>query len=171
MAELTDKQQRFCEEYLIDMNATQAAIRAGYSGKTAQAIGAENLTKPLIKKFISDAQKEASKKLGVTADMVKAELKKIGFSNIQNYFEGDLTPKDLLKIPARRAAAIASIKKTVTTYEGGKTEVVEFKLHNKVQSLELLGKHLGFFEKDNTQSAAKFSIDDAHYKIVRRKKS
>ena len=59
---LTAKQQRFCDEYLVDLNATQAAIRAGYSKKTAQVIGAENLTKPIIKEYIGKrmAEKEDS---------------------------------------------------------------------------------------------------------------
>lgn len=61
MAEMTEKQKRFCEEYLIDLNATQAAIRAGYSKKTAYSIGVENLKKPELKKYIEDrmAEKEA----------------------------------------------------------------------------------------------------------------
>lgn len=62
MAKLTAKQQRFCDEYLIDLNATQAAIRAGYSKKTAYSIGVENLKKPELKKYIENrmAEKEAA---------------------------------------------------------------------------------------------------------------
>lgn len=62
MAKLTAKQQRFCDEYLIDLNATQAAIRAGYSAKTARVIGQENLLKPAIKEYIEKrmAEKEAA---------------------------------------------------------------------------------------------------------------
>lgn len=62
MSQLTAKQQRFCDEYLIDMNITQAAIRAGYSKKTAYAIGQENLKKPMVKDYIEKrmAEKEAA---------------------------------------------------------------------------------------------------------------
>lgn len=62
MAKMTAKQQLFCDEYLIDLNATQAAIRAGYSKKTAYSIGTENLNKPELKKYIADrmAEKEAA---------------------------------------------------------------------------------------------------------------
>lgn len=62
VAKLTAKQQRFCDEYLIDLNATQAAIRAGYSAKTARVIGQENLLKPAIKEYIEKrmAEKEAA---------------------------------------------------------------------------------------------------------------
>ena len=63
MAKLTAKQQRFCDEYLIDLNATQAAIRAGYSKKTARVIGAENLTKPDIKEYIDERMAEMEAKL------------------------------------------------------------------------------------------------------------
>lgn len=67
---LTAKQQRFCDEYLIDLNATQAAIRAGYSKKTAGAIGTENLQKPLIKEYIEERMKEKEKKLIADQDEV-----------------------------------------------------------------------------------------------------
>ena len=70
MANLTPKQQRFVEEYLIDLNATQAAIRAGYSEKTAKEIGNENLTKPNIAKAIAEAQEKLSNKAQVTVEMV-----------------------------------------------------------------------------------------------------
>ena len=70
MANLTPKQQRFVEEYLIDLNATQAAIRAGYSEKTAKSIGQENLTKPDIQKAIKEAQEKLSNKAQVTVEMV-----------------------------------------------------------------------------------------------------
>ena len=70
MANLTPKQQRFVEEYLIDLNATQAAIRAGYSEKTAKEIGSENLTKPNIAKAIAEAQEKLSNKAQVTVEMI-----------------------------------------------------------------------------------------------------
>lgn len=66
MAELTAKQQRFCDEYLIDLNATQAAIRAGYSKKTANRIGTENLSKPVIREYI--AQRMSEKEASLIAD-------------------------------------------------------------------------------------------------------
>ena len=70
MANLTPKQQRFVEEYLIDLNATQAAIRSGYSEKTAQEIGSENLSKPMVAKAIAEAQEKLSNKAQVTVEMV-----------------------------------------------------------------------------------------------------
>ena len=84
MANLTPKQQRFVEEYLIDLNATQATIRAGYSEKTAKEIGSENLTKPNIAKAIQEAQESLSNKTQLTVDMVVNGLLK----EAQDYTEG-----------------------------------------------------------------------------------
>ena len=84
MANLTPKQQRFVEEYLIDLNATQAAIRSGYSEKTAAVIGAENLIKPNIAKAIQEAQESLSNKTQLTVDMVVNGLLK----EAQDYAEG-----------------------------------------------------------------------------------
>lgn len=74
---LTDKQKRFCDEYLIDLNATQAAIRAGYSKKTAKVIATENLTKPYIKQYIASKQAEIQGKTEVTQEYVVNGLKKV----------------------------------------------------------------------------------------------
>ena len=70
MAKMTAKQMRFCDEYLIDLNATQAAIRAGYSEKTAKSIGQENLTKPDIQKFIKKRMDEKEEELIADQDEV-----------------------------------------------------------------------------------------------------
>ena len=67
---LTDKQRKFCDEYLIDLNATQAAIRAGYSPKTARMIANENLTKPYIKEYIEKRMAEKEKELIADQDEV-----------------------------------------------------------------------------------------------------
>lgn len=77
---LTDKQERFVQEYLVDLNATQAAIRAGYSPETAGAIGAENLKKPQIKARIDREMAEISARTGANRDRVIRELGEIAFS-------------------------------------------------------------------------------------------
>jgi phage terminase small subunit len=84
---LTAKQQRFIGEYLIDLNATQAAIRAGYSAKTAGQIGDENLKKPEIAEAVAARQAVISQKLEVTQERVVAELAKIGFSDVRRLFD------------------------------------------------------------------------------------
>jgi phage terminase small subunit len=148
---LTDKQIRFCEEYLIDLNATQAAIRAGYSEKTAGSIGDENLKKPEIKEFIKLKMYERSKRTEITSDMVIQELAKIGFSDIKNYYNSDEAQIEITQLDNKYSAAVSQFKVTETEWEGGRKVVKEFKLHDKVKALEDLGKHLGVFEKDNKQ--------------------
>ena len=81
--ELTPKQRAFVREYLIDLNATQAAIRAGYSEKAARSVAAENLTKPNIASAIDAAMKLRAERTDITADRVLKELAKIGFADIR----------------------------------------------------------------------------------------
>lgn len=163
MVELNDKQKRFCEEYLIDLNATQAAIRAGYSKKTAFIIGFENLRKPNIQQFISVIQQKISDKNGNLTQRVIDELVKVGFSNIQDYIHSGNGIVDLSEIEIKKAAAVSSIKKSVTTFgteeNGGVKEVVEFKLWDKISALEKLGKHLGVFEADNKQRTSVINVN------------
>lgn len=83
LPKLTEKQKRFCEEYLIDFNATQAALRAGYSPKTAYSIGDENLRKPEIQSEIQTLIQKRSERTGISADTVITELAKIAFSDTE----------------------------------------------------------------------------------------
>jgi len=139
---LTPKQKRFCEEYLIDLCGTKAAIRAGYSPKTANEIAAENLTKLSIKKYLAFLQNKISTKLEISTEKVIQELAKIAYSNTEDYlsFTGNnLKLKSSKTLSRDKLAAIGEVSKVET-----KTGVnVAFKLHNKVQALELLGRYLG----------------------------
>lgn len=148
---LTDKEERFCLEYIIDLNATQAAIRAGYSEKTAGSIGHENLKKPEIESFIIELKKSRSIRTQITADKVLQELANVGFANLQDYLNGDLTVKNIQILKRKKASAISSIKKTTFESEMGVKTTIEFKLHDKIRALEDIGKHIGFFEIDNKQ--------------------
>lgn len=152
-ADLTAKQQRFVQEYLIDHNATQAAIRAGYSAKTAKSIGQENLTKPDIADAIAAAQKAVVEKVGVTAERVREELAKIGFANSDDYLTGDPSePSISLPLGDRvKMAAVAEV--TVESFKDGKGEGardvrrVKYKLHDKRAALVDLGRDLGMFKE------------------------
>lgn len=148
---LTPKQQKFCEEYMIDLNGTQAAIRAGYSKKTAFTIANENLNKPYIQSVISELKQKLSAKTGITAERIINELAKVGFSNIQDYLKEGGSFKDFLKVDANQAGAISSIKFATTTFEGGERQEVQVKMWDKVSALEKIGKHIGLFERDNLQ--------------------
>lgn len=160
---MTKKQKLFCEEYLIDLNATQAAIRAGYSPDTAGAIGSENLTKPDIRACIDRSMAERSKRTGINADRVVMELAKIALVNAADVINADdatlredAAPED--------TAAIQSVKvKTFPTKDGEGVER-EIKMADKIKALELLGKHLGMFkdkvELSGSLDAEKSKMDD-----------
>lgn len=145
MAKLTDKQKRFVDEYLVDLNATAAAKRAGYSEKTADRIGPELLGKTCVSAAIQAAIKRRQKRVEITQDMVLEELAAIAFANGTDFATIThnglvrLTPTD--EVPEEKKKAVASIK------EG--QYGTEIKLHDKVRALELLGKHLGVFDANN----------------------
>lgn len=156
MAKLTAKQKLFCDEYLIDLNATQAAIRAGYSVDSAGDIGSENLKKPDIRARIEKAMAERSKRTGINAERVLIELAKIGLVNaadVINFNEATVsegaTREDL--------AAVQSVKVKTMTGENGDMTEREVKLYDKTKALELLGKHLGLF-KDKLEIEGKVPI-------------
>ena len=147
---MTPKQQRFVEEYLIDLNATQAAIRAGYSAKTAHAIGDENLRKPEIKSAIVQAQKDRSKRTEITQDRVLQEIAKLAFSRYSNYIriDGDGHPVIDLSgcTPDDLDALVETSTETVWEKSGEDLRPirkVKIKVADKGKYLELLGKHLG----------------------------
>ena len=144
MAKLTEKQRRFVDEYLIDLNATQAAIRAGYSVKTAKDIGCQNLAKLNIQQAISEKMAERSKRTGVNQDRIVLELAKIAFVNAADVIDSDdATIK--AGATADDTAAIQSVKvKVIPTKEGEGVER-EIRLNDKLKALELLGKHLGMW--------------------------
>lgn len=141
---MTKKQKRFVEEYLIDLNATQAAIRAGYSPDSARDIGCENLTKPNIKAAIDRAMAEMSRRTGINQDRVIQEIAKLAFLNPVDVIDMD---EATVRGEAHRddTACIASVKvKNIPTDDGAITER-EVKTYDKLKALELLGKHLGMF--------------------------
>ena len=138
---MTDKQERFCEEYMIDLNATQAAIRAGYSPKTANEQGSQLLAKLSIQNRIAQLQAEQSRRTGVSADRVVRELAKIAFVNAADLIDpktaslkSDVSHDDI--------AAVQSVKVKTFGEDGLEQEV---KLADKLRALDLLGKHLGMF--------------------------
>lgn len=137
---LTEKQKRFVAEYLVDLNATQAAIRAGYSEKNADKIGHELLGKTRVSDAIREAMNERSSRTEITQDMVLLELAAIGFSKATDYVQiqdGIVLLHDTDGMTDAQKAAIASI-------EDGKYGV-KIRLHDKVRALEKIGEHLGMF--------------------------
>lgn len=145
MAKLTEKQKRFVAEYLVDLNATQAAIRAGYSPKTANRIGSQNLSKVDVQTEIEKRRASLRNKLEITQEKVIEELAAVAFANGADFAQ--VTKTGLVRIiptediPQDKRKAIASIK------EG--QYGTEVKVHDKVKALELLAKHLGMFDSKN----------------------
>lgn len=148
---LTAKQEAFVDEYLIDLNATQAAIRAGYSKKTAQMIGFENLSKPVISAAIELAMKARSDRTEVTADRVLAEYAKLAFLDPRRFYndKGALIP--VYELHADVAAALSGMEVTVERAgkdEDGKQEfadVTKIKFADKKGALDSVARHLGMF--------------------------
>jgi len=157
---LTEKQEKFIQEYLVDLNATQAAIRAGYSEKTAYSIGQSTLKKPHIRAAVQREMDRRAKRTEVTADRVLGELAVLGFSEITDFLDietarvlvghdpGTGEPiseirqlvlvKDTADIPKDKIAAISEVRQD-------KDGSIKFKLHDKKGALDSIAKHLGMF--------------------------
>lgn len=140
---LTDKQKKFVEEYLIDLNATQSAIRAGYSPKTANEQGARLLANVSIQEAISKAMAERSRRTGINQDRIVQELARIAFVKITDVVDPDgeintnASDDDL--------ACIESYKVEDSDSVNGSSSKREVKLASKIKALELLGKHVGMW--------------------------
>ena len=148
---LTDKQLRFCQEYVIDLNGTQAAIRAGYSQKTANRIAEQNLSKLDIKEQITALKSKISTKLEVTAERLINEYCKIAFGNVTDILnvdtDGTVTLKaDLKDLPREITDCISEISSSETTTLNGGSKHFKIKQHCKLEALKKLGEHLGIFK-------------------------
>lgn len=143
---LTPKQERFIQEYLVDLNATQSAIRAGYSIKTAAEQASRLLTNVRVSEAIAKGQQALAERIGVTAEKVIDEMALIGFSNMQHYLQLSDPERpmiDLTRLTKEQASVIAEL----THETRGDTQRVKIKLHDKVKALVNLGKHLGLFSE------------------------
>ena len=150
--QLTDKQERFCEEYLIDLNATKAAIRAGYSADSAKSIGHENLTKPDLQERVAEMMAERSRRCNFTSDDLFNELVKVGTANMLDFItiqSDGSSCVDLSNLTRDQAAALSEVSMDVVRGASDGDEMprevrkIKIKLHSKLQALVELGKHLG----------------------------
>lgn len=133
---LTPKQQRFCEEYIVDFNATQAAVRAGYSKKTAYSIGQENLIKPEIQAEIQASKQKISERTAVTVEYIVEKLQ----ANLARAME----------------------EEAVTDAEGKEIGVYKYEGSVANKSIELLGKTIGAFQ-DNVKHEGDLKIAVKNY--------
>lgn len=154
---MTAKDKTFAEEYLIDLNAYAAAIRAGYAPGTARNAAAwireDDPEKPDVKKMVDRLKAERSRRTGVTADRVVMELAKVAFANA-----GDVIDFETGKVRADAARDDKAAIQSVTVKKG---EQYEVKMADKTRALEMLGRHLGMFE-DNVRidGAVPVIVDD-----------
>lgn len=149
---MTEQRRRFADRYFETLNATQSAIYAGYSDISAKSQASQLLDEEEIQEYLSDLRLKSEIKHGISKDRWLSELEAVGFSNIQDFISDGNNIKDISKLPEYKAKAVGSIKKTVVEFEGGERSTVEFKLLDKLSALDKIGRHFGYFEKDNDQS-------------------
>lgn len=157
---LNDRERLFVQEYLHDLNATQAAIRAGYSPKTARQIANQIMSRPKIAAAVDKAIAERSRRTGITADRVLRELGRCAFYNALDFISmSDATVKS--GTTDDDGAAIASVKvKEIPTEDGDNITEREVKCVDKLKALELIGRHLGMFEDKVKLTVAPKIVDD-----------
>ncbi len=153
--QITDRMKKFVDEYLIDFNATQAAIRAGYSPDTANEQGSQLLARPDIRELVAEGQKEVMERTQTFQDNAVDELKIVGFSDLADFLtvkaDGIVEQKPFNELTKAQTKCIKKIKQTVRSSHSAdgtilhQTAVIEIELHDKLRALELLGRHLGMF--------------------------
>jgi len=150
---LTRKVRMFCRAYIINFNATDAGLYAGYKSRdTARSQGSKLLKRPEVKAYVDHLVARRTKRLDVTADKVIAEYAKIAFLDVATFYdsEGHLLP--FSKMSPENRGAVASL-----TYDNNFAPVI--KTHDKLKALDSLSKHLGLYEKDNKQTKSDDTIE------------
>jgi phage terminase small subunit len=151
VGKLDERQERFCQEYLKDLNGTRAATRAGYSAKTARSKAAQLLTTVNVKARVDELQARREQRTEITQDSVLRELARIGFSDARKLFDENGKLKPVGEWDDQAAAAVSSVEVTEEfAGRGADREQVGFtkkvRLWDKVNALVNMGKHLGMFD-------------------------
>lgn len=141
--QLSEQRQRFVDEYLIDLNGTQAAIRAGYSAKTAQEQSSRLLSNVMVQQAIAERMAERSKRTGINQDRVVLELAKMAFVKMTDIVDSKGKIKDTATDDD--LSCIESVKYKHSDTDTGYSVEREVKIGSKLKALELLGKHLGMW--------------------------
>jgi phage terminase small subunit len=165
MGKLTDKQERFCDEYLIDLNATRAAIRAGYSVKTATSIASENLSKPDIQKLIQEKREKIEEENSITRKMILEGYRKLAFYDSRKFYDENGNVKDVPDLDDDEAFALSAFE--VMEEKGGDGEghqvalghTKKIKMSDRKGALDSLCKVLGYFAPDKVANTDKDGND------------
>ncbi len=151
---LTPKQARFVEEYIVDLNGKQAAIRAGYSPKTAEVQASRMLRYAQVQAALKAAMEARSKRTQITADRVVTELAKLAFANLGDYLPEQLEAdpyKHLQGLDRGRRAALEEVQVEHFVERRGEdarqVRRIKFKVHDKNSALDSLARHLGMFPR------------------------
>lgn len=166
---LTPKQELFVAEYLTDLNATRAAIAAGYSARSAQVNGARLLTNAMVAAEIAKGHGKRIGKLELTADRVLEEISRLAFYDPVDFFESDGSLKQLHTLDQNTRRALAGIEVT-ELFEGKDVEdgpqqktvyglLKKVRLADKLKALELAGRHLKLFA-DKTELSLRVTLAD-----------
>lgn len=152
---LTAKQQRFVEEYLVDLNATQAAIRAGYSKASAEVIGHENLRKPGVRAEIDARRAKLTEAAEVSAERVMREVALIALADprsVMTWGPKGVTLIDSKTLTRDQAAIVAEVAQT--------KDGIRLKTHSKLDALEKLIRHMGLNAPEKVEHSGKLEIED-----------
>lgn len=156
---MTEQVKRFCDYYFESLNGAKAAISAGYAENSARQQAYQMLATDEVQEYLSALREEYQIKSGINKQRILEEYAKIAFSDIRELYAGDNQLLDIRQIDDTTAGAVASVE--VDEVRAGDLTIgytKKVKLHNKLAALESLGKHLGIFEKDNTQKKDEIHI-------------
>jgi phage terminase small subunit len=147
---LRPKQERFCQEYVLDMNGTRAAIRAGYSESTANEQASRLLAKDNVSARVLELKEKQAKRLEISADTILRELLALATADVTDALDDAGNVKPIKELPKELRRALSSIDVSeVYVGEGEEKHVAglrsRYRFHDKNKALELLGKHLKLF--------------------------
>jgi len=185
---LTERQKRFVSEYLIDLNASAAAIRAGYSKRSAAAIGSKALKLPEVAEKIAGEMKLREQRTGVTQDRVLEELAKLAFSDYTDYTrvvsakgakkvwngetgEYETAECDMKILDVTETASLSAEKKSAISGIKETKYGIVVDIYDKMKALELVGRHVGMFKgnedmlsEPGSRKTLAEAIQEAYYK-------
>ena len=160
---LTPKQLLFCTEYLTDMNATRAALRAGYSSSTA--LNGQLMNIPKIKCYLQQQTQQRMERVQFTHDQVLRELGKIAFGNMADYFAADGSIKPMNEVGNDAKAALWSVSVSDAGSGGSvigdntdSKRLLKFRMYNKLSALDKIAKHIGFYKPEMKPAETAFAF-------------